>query len=104
MKTSLIALFIATAAIGAQAQTATPHVDMRQDRQEQRIEQGVANGSLTAQETHRLDKQQARIDTMEAKAKADGKVTARERNKLRAAQDAASRDIHRKKHNNRQPS
>ena len=40
---------------------------------------------------------------MESRAKADGDVTRRERIKLDAAQDGASRTIHRKKHNNRQP-
>lgn len=101
MKTPLIALLLSAAALSAQAQTATPRVDQRQDRQEARIQQGVAQGTLTAAETHRLDKEQQHVQKMEDKAKADGVVTARERAKLTAAQNGASRDIHRKKHNAR---
>lgn len=108
MKTPLIACLFATLAFGAYAQTPgtnTPHVDQREARQEQRIQKGVASGELTARETHRLDKQQQQhIDTMENKAKADGTVTANERARLQAAQDHASADIRRKKHNERKGS
>jgi TolA-binding protein len=102
MKSLIAALLLTTASLSSFAQTpATPGVDKRQAKQEQRIDQGVASGSLTAKETRRLDKEQQRIDQMEAKARADGKVTARERRRLHTAQDAASADIARKKHNHR---
>lgn len=83
------------------AQAGTPRVDQRQASQQQRIEQGVTNGTLTAQETLRLEKEQARIQKMETRSQADGVVTGKERARLEAAQDAANRDIHRKKHNGR---
>lgn len=103
MKTSpqaLIAL-LALAGASAFAQTSTPRVDQREAHQQARIAQGAASGSLTARETQRLEKEQAHINHAEAHAKADGTVTAKERRRLHALQDAASRDIHRKKHNGR---
>ena len=104
MKTAFLALLLSTAALAVQAQNqpATPRVDQRQERQEQRIDQGVASGSLTASEAQRLENQQTRIDRVEDKAKADGQVTRRERAKLHVAQDGASRTIARKKHNRRE--
>lgn len=83
------------------AQAGTPRVDQRQATQQHRIEQGVASGTLSAQETLRLEKEQAHIQKMETRAQADGVVTGKERARLEAAQDAASRDIQRKKHNGR---
>lgn len=81
--------------------TNTPRVDQREANQQNRIANGAANGSLTPRETQRLETQQARVDNAEAKAKADGTVTAKERRRLHAMQDGASRDIRRKKHNDR---
>lgn len=101
MKTPLIALLVAVATFGAQAQTHTPRADKREAHQQARISQGAASGSLTAQETQRLEKEQAHINKMEDKAKADGKVTAGERARIENAQDKASHDIARKKHNKR---
>jgi hypothetical protein len=80
------------------AQAATPRIDQRQQNQDKRIDNGVANGSLTANEAARLDKQQDRIEAMEDKAKADGKVTKNERARLTKAQNKASRNIYRQKH------
>lgn len=103
MKTAsktMIAL-LALAASSAFAQTNTPNIDKREANQQARIAQGAASGSLTGKETQRLEKEQARIDTAEANAKADGKVTRHERRKIHAMQDAASKDIHHKKHNDR---
>jgi hypothetical protein len=93
-----ITLFIVSPLV-AMAGTDATRVDRRQARQEQRIDQGIASGSLSASEAARLDKQQDRIDALENKAKADGTLTRRERAKLEAAQDHSSRAIARKKHN-----
>ena len=80
------------------AQPATPRVDTRQAHQDQRIEQGVASGQLTARETRRLEREQQHIARVETRAKADGQVTPQERKRLHHLQDRASRDIHRQKH------
>jgi hypothetical protein len=81
---------------------ATPGVDQRQARQEQRIDQGMASGQLTRRETRRLTREQGAIAKTENKAKADGTVTAQERHKLHAMQNKASRDIRRQKHDAQQ--
>lgn len=77
----------------------TPRVDRRQEKQEQRIEQGIRSGRLTTKEAQRLEQQQDRIRRMEDKAKADGVVTRKERIRLNRRQNQASRNIYRKKHN-----
>jgi uncharacterized membrane protein YebE (DUF533 family) len=82
----------------AYAQGDTPVIDQRQMNQEQRIDQGVESGQLNPREAKRLERQQNRIDRMENRAKADGVVTARERARIGAAQNHASRNIAREKH------
>lgn len=97
----IAALIVSAVSFSAFAQTNTPKVDKRQIKQEQRIDQGVASGQLTAAETAKLERQGAKIDAREQAAKADGVVTKAERAKLHAAQDRASATIYRKKHNAR---
>ena len=99
MKTikTVIALSLVLPAL-AFAQANTPSVDQRQANQEQRIEQGVASGSLTQREANRLERGQQHVDNMENRAKADGVVTRGERARLHQAQDAQSARIYRQKH------
>jgi hypothetical protein len=80
------------------ASAATPRIDARQARQEQRIEQGQSSGALTPHETRRLEREQKGIAHAETKAKADGTVTPQERRRLTRLQNSASRDIHHQKH------
>lgn len=108
----IAAAALALAGATASAQTAasapganTPRIDQRQAKQEQRIDQGIASGELTKREARRMERQQAAIDKAEDKAKADGSVTAKERKRLTHAQNHASRNIARQKHDrqDRQP-
>ena len=99
----LAAAVLAATTLGAAAQAPTPgtnapRIDRRQANQEKRIDQGAASGQLTRRETRRLENQQGRIDAAEDKAKSDGTVTAQERKRLTRAQNHASRDIRRQKH------
>lgn len=80
------------------AQANTPRVDQRQANQEQRIDQGVASGSLTQREANRLERGQGRVDAMENQAKSDGVVTRHERAQLHRAQDRQSERIYAQKH------
>jgi hypothetical protein len=80
------------------AAAATPGIDQRQMHQRHRIEQGLASGSLTMRESHRLVREQHAIARAERHAKADGTVTAQERRRLHHMQDGAGRDIRRQKH------
>lgn len=100
-RTTLIALSL-LAAGSAFSQTSpstnTPRIDQREAKQEQRINQGTASGSLTEKEAARLNKGQAHVDGMQDKAAADGKVTKRERAHIQHAQNKQSRHIKRQKH------
>lgn len=89
----------------AQAQTSgslddkqQERVDNRQERQADRITQGVESGQLTAREQARLAKQQRHVKRLERHTEADGQVTAKEAVRVEKAQDRASRKIYRQKH------
>ena len=92
---SAVALLLSSV---ASVQAETPVIDQRQTNQEQRIDKGIESGQLNQREANRLNKQQEHINKMEDKAKADGVVTNRERARIGAAQDRASRNIAREKH------
>ena len=99
---ALVALCLVTA-VGAHAespasQAAEQRFDNRQNRQEQRIENGTSSGALTPPEARRLSREQARLTRAEGRAEADGKVTRKEAVALEKRQDLASRRIHRQKH------
>jgi hypothetical protein len=78
--------------------TATPRIDKREARQQQRIANGAASGQLTTRETDRLEKREAKIGADEAAAKADGTVTKAERTHLLREENRASRATRRQKH------
>lgn len=80
------------------AETETPVIDQRQSNQQQRIDQGVTTGQLTEREANRMEKRQGHIQKLEDKAKSDGVVTGRERARIGAAQNRASGDLAREKH------
>ena len=73
----------------------------RNANQEQRIENGVKNGSLTNREAANLERGQARVDRKEANAAADGQMGAGEQKHIQAAENHQSKRIHREKHNDR---
>ncbi len=95
-----VSLFIGTTVLAEG--TDTPVIDQRQANQEKRIDQGIASGQLTEREANRLNKQQEHINKMEDHAKSDGVVTKKERARIHAAQDRASRNIARQKHDRQQ--
>jgi len=75
-----------------------PWVDRRQAVQARRIEQGVRNGSLTAEELAKLRAQQEAIEQLEDAYKGDGKLTLQERRDLHMKLNYASRCIFAEKH------
>jgi uncharacterized membrane protein YebE (DUF533 family) len=79
----------------------TPGVNRRQERQQQRIGQGIRSGELTGRETLRLERNAREIRQDERAAKSDGVVTARERAGLQHELNQESRLIYRAKHNER---
>ena len=65
---ALVLLFAAGLTL---AQSATPRVDAREQKQGARIQESVRSGELTATEAARLKGQQAKIKRDEAVAKSD---------------------------------
>jgi hypothetical protein len=87
--------------LGALAMTAPAqaNINKRQERQQQRIANGVSSGQLTPAETARLEARQTRIARYEARSRADGPgLTAVERARLKRMQNGASKGIHHQKH------
>jgi hypothetical protein len=97
-KINAIAVLCIFVPVVAFAQMSTPRVDQREFRQEARIQQGVASGSLTRQEAMRLERGQQHVANMEVRAKSDGVVTNQERRRLHQAQEVQSRHISNQKH------
>jgi hypothetical protein len=93
-----ILLALGTASV--MAQTAADNTVQRDVNQQNRIEQGLKNGSLSTGEAGRLEKEQSNIDRLQAKDLKDGKLSPAERAQLNRAQDRASRDINRAENNN----
>ena len=90
------------------AQTGNPNsassermqADVQRDaNQEQRIHNGVANGTLTNHETGKLESGQARNDRLQARAGANGHVGKWEQRRAQRAENGTSRGVWRKKHN-----
>jgi hypothetical protein len=73
-------------------------IDRRQFNQQQRIQQGARDGSLNGREYRALQAEQARIADLERRAKADGRVDRYEADRIRSAQQSASRHIYQERH------
>ena len=89
-----------------QGYTAAPSgrwIDRRQQRQQDRIQQGQASGQLTPREARRLQNEQGRIRGAEGRMRADGNLSPQERARLNTMQNRGSQDINRLRHNGVQP-
>jgi hypothetical protein len=73
----------------------------RDAAQENRINNGVQNGTLTNKEAAKAERGQAKVDRREAKAGANGHVNAREQRRIARTQGNQSGKIYRAKHNRR---
>ncbi len=69
----------------------------RNVHQEQRIDQGVDNGTLTNREVGSLERGQSHVDRREGAAASDGHVGPREQAGVQRAENHQSRRIHRRK-------
>ena len=96
-RTLLVTALIATAAFGssfaASAQTSAANTTQRDVNQEQRIESGLQNGSITTRENAELQRDEAHVDKLQAKDMKNGPMTSAEKAQLNAAQNKTSRDI-----------
>ena len=98
MRGTLTSVAIAVAATAAYAGPVT----RREAQQHARIHQGVESGALTPGESKVLRHEQRGVERLRQHALADGRIGPRERAMLADAQDQASRDIYRLKHNARE--
>ena len=80
------------ASAGAYAQSMST-IDGREENQQQRIRDGIRDGSLTRPEATRLERGEQRIERAEQRARADGVVTPGERRRLDGMLDRESRAI-----------
>jgi len=101
MTKAMILAALAAAALAAPAQAnLESRYDARSDRQSMRIDRGVSNGHINAQEAARLQAQQARIDTNQSRLAADG-YSRRDHARISARQAKANRTIGRARFNRR---
>jgi hypothetical protein len=98
-------LALVPAAMFAQATTTTTTtkpatINQRKENQQDRIAQGVKNGTLSPAETARLEHQEAGINKEERgmRAQDNGHLTAQDRKTLRAQQNVESKRIYNTKH------
>ena len=97
---SIACVFVAATAFAADND---PGIQQREINQQNRINQGIQSGQLTPGEAGRLEAQQTRIKQREERmsARDNGHLTARDKRILTREQNRASKNIYRKKHNDR---
>ena len=95
----VVSALLAFAAAGAFAQTNTATTVQRDVNQQQRVENGLQNGTLTTREAAALEKEESKVDKMQSQALKDGKLSDAERARLQNAQNKVSKDIHTAKTN-----
>ena len=99
MKATIIAGAVAGLfSLAAVAQTTGSEVQ-RDVNQQQRIEQGLKNGSLTTKEASKLERGESRIDKMESNAEKNGKLSPAEKARIQRAQNQESGQINRLENN-----
>ena len=93
------ALLAAAGASSAQTASApTPSVEQRLADQERRIGAGLKDGSLTAGEAARLQREESSLNREWARDKADGVITPQEQTRVSRDLNRVSRDIYTERH------
>ena len=93
-----IAAMFSSAGLAQTAPDPVANTTQRNANQQQRIEQGLQSGQLNTREAALLEREQAHVNHMQAAALKDGSMTDAERARIAQAQNQASRDIAREKH------
>jgi hypothetical protein len=98
---TIVKMIVVVSALSSLAMAA--EVDRRENRQQERIGQGVESGQLTPGETARLERQEQRIDNQVKAERAanGGHLTPAERAQVNREQNRESRRIYAAKHNAR---
>ena len=78
-------------------------VNRREGRQQQRIANGIKNGSINPKEAANLERREASVQRQEQRdmAKHNGHLTKAEQKQLNRRENHISRSIYRDKHNNK---
>jgi hypothetical protein len=74
----------------------------RNEQQQQRVVQGVQNGSMTKHEVAKVERNEAKIDHREYAAGRDGHVGKHEQHRVQHADNRESKQIHHQKHDQQQ--
>ena len=93
-----MAAFMLPAVAQTTDNTNSPRIDQREENQQQRIGNGIDNGSLTASEAARIERKENAINKEEQRMKSDGNFTAKERARVTHQQNVMSRRIYAQKH------
>lgn len=100
MKRTLLTLIWTGTLIGASGLAQAQEIHDRKELQQDRIANGVKNGSLTPHETSKLERKETRInrETRRDRRENGGKLTGTEKARVNHQQNRVSRDIYRQKH------
>jgi hypothetical protein len=96
----MMAALLAGLGSAAWAQAPANEINERQRSQQKRIGEGVENGSLTAGEAARLEKQEGAIhhEVQQERKANGGSLTPEERRQVRRQQNRESKRIYKQKH------
>ncbi len=97
-RTLIVTAILAGAAFGASAQTVDSTVQ-RDVNQQNRIEQGMQNGTITTREGAELERQEGAVDRLQQRELRDGTLSTQDAARLKAAQNRVSGDISRANNN-----
>ncbi len=97
MKRMIVSMMLLASVAFAQ----DPKLPVRKENQQDRIANGVKNGSLTPGETSRLENKEARInkEVRTDRQANGGNLTNNEKKQINRQQNRVSKDIYRDKHN-----
>ena len=101
MKSTLLTLILTGALIGATGLAQAQEIQERKENQQDRIANGVANGSLTPHETANLEHKEAGLnkEIRHDRRQNGGNLTNKEKAQVNRQQNKLSRNIYRDKHN-----
>jgi hypothetical protein len=94
-------MFLAVALITAVSALPAQEIQQRKENQQDRIANGVANGSLTPHETANLENKEAGLnhEIRRDRRQNGGNLTNKEKAQVNRQQNRLSRNIYRDKHN-----
>jgi hypothetical protein len=101
MKRMFVVLAVTGMMMSAASAVRAQEIQQRKENQQQRIGNGVKNGSLTAGETAHLERKEAGLnhEIRRDRSQDGGHLTNREKGQINRQQNRLNRDIYRDKHN-----